>query len=426
MSPQIFTREWIDTATAAVLKDPDFHQRLRAFTASVQVRDEKDAFTMSFGPDGNVKITQGDEAKADFLLQGTRQQWDSALNSARDLGGASGHGLSLTGDQVSLDGHAVGLSRLWLALQGKLPVEPSLRDRAYEPAPLESPTEEVIGRYVQVGNYRTYYESAGVGRPVVCIHSGGADGREYRSLVPHLAALGYKAIALDFPGHGKSYPNLTDLEPIRSKTEWIEFLLAFSAKLDLDRPIYVGCAMSASLLLELAAEHPEAAGAIVSAIGTVDYTDGLSAEFLDALNHPQVNVSDFLQAVTPGLIGANLPVEARNEATWHNARNLTPEVMDADLRIYATHNVRSRLHKIHVPVLHIRSEFDSSVRDQDVEAIAADVPSATLVHLPGVGHLPMVEDPDQFNSTVEGFLNTLEGAHETSSADSAITQAARS
>ncbi|MFF2840563.1 alpha/beta fold hydrolase [Paenarthrobacter sp. NPDC057981] len=408
MSPQILTQEWIESAVEDALRDGHFSQRVRAFTASLHVADEKEGFTISFRPDGKFQVVASEEAIADFVLKGTRQQWESALESARDLGSATANGLTLHGDPTELAGHAVALSRLWLALQGNLAPRKAAPEEAGTQA--TNPTREVTGRYVDVKGFRTYYETAGTGRPIVCIHSGGADGREYRHLLPFLASLGYEAIAVDFPGHGKSYPDLTNLAPIRDLTEWIDFLLDFSAELGLDKPIYVGCAMSGSLLLELAATHPDASRAIVSTIGTVDYTDGLSDEFLDGLNHPKINVSDFLEAVTPGLIGPNLPTQAGNEATWHNARNLTPEVMDADLRIYARHNVRSRLHQISIPVLHIRTEFDPSVRDQDVEAIAAEVPTATLVSLPGVGHLPMVENPGLYNSTVEDYLRILDNS----------------
>lgn len=407
MSPQILTQEWIENAVDRALLDDHFRQRVRAFSAALHVRDEAEGFTISFRPDGEVQIVAGKEANADFVLEGTRQQWNDALKTSRDLGGATANGLTLHGDPTELAGHAVALSRLWLAFQGTLPAPDSVRAEKAPQPPLR-PANEIIGRYVDVNGYRTYYESVGSGRPVVCIHSGGADGREYRHLLPHLASLGYEAFALDFPGHGKSYPDLTNLEPIRDPHEWIEFLLAYSGELGLVKPVYVGCAMSGSLLLELAATHPDAASAIISTNGTVDYTDGLSDDFLDGLNHPRINVSDFLEAVTPGLIGQNLPVQAGNEATWHNARNLTPEVMDADLRIYARHNVRSRLHQIHIPVLHIRSEFDPSVRDQDVEAIATEVPTAILVNLPGVGHLPMVENPGLYNSTIEEYLRNLD------------------
>jgi pimeloyl-ACP methyl ester carboxylesterase len=264
---------------------------------------------------------------------------------------------------------------------------------------------EITGSYVDVLGYRTYFEGVGSGPPVVCIHTGGADGREYRQLLPHLAKVGWSAIALDMPGHGKSYPDLETLRPIDNPGLWIDFVLAFSRTAGLERPIYVGAAMSASLLLRLASEHPDATAGIVAAGATADYTGSLSEEFLDVLNHPQVNLPDFMESTTLGLSGPTAPLINQNECIWQNARNLTPEVMDADLRIYASHDIKNALKNIVAPVLHLRGEFDRTVSDLNAKMIRDGIPHVTMVDMPGVGHYSMMENPALFNGAVEDFLN---------------------
>jgi pimeloyl-ACP methyl ester carboxylesterase len=266
---------------------------------------------------------------------------------------------------------------------------------------------EITGRYIEVAGFRTFYESAGSGYPVVCIHTGGADSRQYRHLLGHLAGLGYHAIALDMPGHGKSYPDLATLEPITSAAGWVNFVLAFARRLGLMQPAYVGCAMSGSLLLRLAAEHPEATAGIVSANGNAEFF--LSREFLDVLDHPQVSVADYLDSMTVGLLGPDLPPHALNEARWHNARNLTPEVMQADMRIYAAHDVRQQLAEIKAPVLHLRGEFDRTVTDESAAAIRGGIRRVIMRQLPRVGHLAMLESPAMFNDAVAEFLQEVLG-----------------
>jgi pimeloyl-ACP methyl ester carboxylesterase len=271
----------------------------------------------------------------------------------------------------------------------------------------ELPVAEIIGRYLDVLGYRTYYESVGTGPAVVSIHSGGADSREYRHLLPELGRLGWHAIALDMPGHGKSYPNLDNLRPIDTAAHWVEFVLAFSRAIELDRPVYLGAAMSASVLLRLAAEHPDASRGIVAAGGTADFTGWLSEEYLDVLNHPLVNAADFMESTTPGLFGPHLAMAIQNECIWHNARSITPEVMEADLRIYATHDISGILDLIAVPVLHLRGEFDRTVNDENVAAIRAGIANVTMEALPGVGHYSMLEDPELFNRSVARFLTRI-------------------
>lgn len=58
---------------------------------------------------------------------------------------------------------------------------------------------EIVGRYVEVDGNRTFYDECGEGTPVVCVHTAGADSREYQYLLPLLAERGYRGLALDLP-----------------------------------------------------------------------------------------------------------------------------------------------------------------------------------------------------------------------------------
>ena len=47
--------------------------------------------------------------------------------------------------------------------------------------------EPIIGRYMQIDllgrPHRLYVEEAGEGTPLLCLHTAGADGRQYRALM---------------------------------------------------------------------------------------------------------------------------------------------------------------------------------------------------------------------------------------------------
>jgi pimeloyl-ACP methyl ester carboxylesterase len=71
--------------------------------------------------------------------------------------------------------------------------------------------EPMVGRYLNMeiagAMHRVYFEEAGQGIPLVCLHTAGADGRQYRHLLGDPAITDrYRVIALDMPWHGKSYP----------------------------------------------------------------------------------------------------------------------------------------------------------------------------------------------------------------------------
>ena len=71
--------------------------------------------------------------------------------------------------------------------------------------------EPIVGRYLTVQILgepcRVYFEEAGQGIPLVCLHTAGADGRQFRHLMCDAAiTANYRVIAFDMPWHGKSYP----------------------------------------------------------------------------------------------------------------------------------------------------------------------------------------------------------------------------
>ena len=74
-----------------------------------------------------------------------------------------------------------------------------------------SDIESIVGRYVNITvdgrAYRIFYEEAGSGIPLFCLHTAGADSRQFRHMLndPDLTAK-YHVVAFDLPWHGRSTP----------------------------------------------------------------------------------------------------------------------------------------------------------------------------------------------------------------------------
>src|SRR6202163_4780272 len=71
--------------------------------------------------------------------------------------------------------------------------------------------EPIIGRYLAVEvedtRYRVHVEEAGAGIPLLCLHTAGADSRQYRHLLNDAAVTDrFRVIAFDMPHHGRSNP----------------------------------------------------------------------------------------------------------------------------------------------------------------------------------------------------------------------------
>ena len=71
--------------------------------------------------------------------------------------------------------------------------------------------EPTTGRYLNLDldgrAHRLYFEEAGSGIPLVCLHTAGSDTRQYRALFndPEITQ-NFRVIAFDMPWHGKSSP----------------------------------------------------------------------------------------------------------------------------------------------------------------------------------------------------------------------------
>ena len=71
--------------------------------------------------------------------------------------------------------------------------------------------EAITGRYLPctiLGEpHRLYVEEAGQGIPLLCLHTAGADTRQYRGLMndPRVTDH-FRVIAFDMPWHGKTSP----------------------------------------------------------------------------------------------------------------------------------------------------------------------------------------------------------------------------
>jgi pimeloyl-ACP methyl ester carboxylesterase len=123
--------------------------------------------------------------------------------------------------------------------------------------------EPIIGRYMQLDlfgrRHRIYVEEAGEGAPLFCLHTAGADGRQYRALMNDRRITSrHRVVAFDMPWHGKSSPpsGWHNEEYQLSSAQYTTMILEIMTALELDRPILIGCSIGGRIALHLALEHP--------------------------------------------------------------------------------------------------------------------------------------------------------------------------
>src|SRR5262249_36280757 len=130
--------------------------------------------------------------------------------------------------------------------------------------------EPIVGRYVhvEIGGemHRIYFEENGTGIPLVCLHTAGSDGRQWRHLLADDEfAKNFRIIAFDMPWHGKSNPpaNWDGSEYQLTTARYTETIRAFCRTLKLDKPVVMGCSIGGRIVLNLAIDHADEFRALI-------------------------------------------------------------------------------------------------------------------------------------------------------------------
>jgi pimeloyl-ACP methyl ester carboxylesterase len=275
--------------------------------------------------------------------------------------------------------------------------------------------EPIVGRYlrlVMAGRpHRVYFEEAGQGIPLVCLHTAGADGRQYRHLLndPDVTAH-YRVIAFDMPWHGKSLPPPGwQREEYRLTTRgYTDLILAVCRALDLTRPVVLGCSIGGKIVLNLALEHPEAFRALIG----VEAADYQPPWYDDTtwLHRPDVHGGELAGAMMSGLIAPQSPEETRWDTLWGYMQG-GPGVFKGDLHFYRVDgDLRDRVARIDTrrcPLYLLTGEYDFSCQPDDTRRTASKIPGARVTIMKEIGHFPMSEHPAQFRRYILPVLDEI-------------------
>jgi pimeloyl-ACP methyl ester carboxylesterase len=263
----------------------------------------------------------------------------------------------------------------------------------------------VGGRY-----YRVYFEEAGAGVPLLCLHTAGADGRQFRHLLNDAAITDRcRVIAFDLPWHGKSLPpdGWQDEEYRLTTRQYVDFIRAFIGALELERPVLLGCSMGGKILLQVAVEWPDECRALIALEAAAHQQPWYDLDWLD---HPHTQSGTVCAALVWDLM-APMSARARRHEVWWLYAQGGPGVFKGDLYFYRVDSdFRDRLARADTrrcPLYLLTGAYDFSCTPEDTERTAAEIPGARVVIMEGLGHFPMCEDPARFRDYLLPVLDEI-------------------
>lgn len=247
-----------------------------------------------------------------------------------------------------------------------------------------------------------YYERHGSGEPLLFLHGLGSSGRDWEKQVAYFSEQ-YNVITLDTRGHGRSDKPAGPYSIPLFAADVAQLLKA----LELGPVHVVGLSMGGMITFQLAVERPE----LLKTITIVNST-------------PEIVINSFSDRVTLWQRLLIVRLMGMRKMGEFLANRLLPQPEFATLRQqfadrWAENDKRAYLHamkglvgwSVMAQLPHINTPTLVITADQDYtpvsvkEAHVAKMPHAELAIIPNSHHAVPVERPEQFNSTLEAFLN---------------------
>lgn len=250
----------------------------------------------------------------------------------------------------------------------------------------------------RAGGLEIAYERAGNGPPLVFVHGAADDGRIW---APQLEALADEltVVAWDEPGAGRS----SDVPAGFGITDYASCLAGLIEALALGPAHVAGLSWGGTVALELYRHRPELVATLILADTYAGWKGSLPENEVRArvaAAHRMLATSRVKHDPTfPGLF-AGAPPPRFVPLLSDIAAGVRRDSLMTQLLVMAETDQRDLLPRIAVPTLLIWGELDVRSPLGVARQFEQEIQDATLVVLPGAGHLSNLEQPAQFNAAV--------------------------
>jgi len=232
--------------------------------------------------------------------------------------------------------------------------------------------------------------------PVILIHGAGSHHLCWPVEIRRLK--GYRVLALDLPGHGRS-----EEAGQQTISAYSQKVLDFMEAVGIYQAVLVGHAMGGAIALMMAKMHPER----VLGIGVISSGAYLKVpkELLEDLASP-FTLPLALKLLQDRLFGADVTT-AVSKLVMQTLKETRPGVLYGDWQACERFDLRSEVEKIATPAWVAMGMQDRLVSPACALFLASQMPKAQLQWIPPAGHMVILEKPQELCQRLRKFLLEL-------------------
>lgn len=264
--------------------------------------------------------------------------------------------------------------------------------------PAPAAENAAAGRYAELPGVKLWFtDTGGSGTPIVLLHANTGISESWEVQSTAFARDGYRVIAFDRRGWGKSLADpATGPQPGSVAGD----LDALADYLKLDKFHLVGVAGGGFVSIDYAAWRPERLRSLVVAASTGQFAEKEMREITARIEIPELRKQDAVyREVGPSYRGANPEGTKRWIEIDQRARQ--PGAPAQPLR---TPNTFAKLGSVTMPVLVMAADADLLAPPALMHAWAAHLKNYEWATVPDSGHAIAWEHPDIFNEHVLAFV----------------------
>ncbi len=242
---------------------------------------------------------------------------------------------------------------------------------------------------------------------VVFLHGVGGAARAWAPQMQSFASAGFAPVALDLPGYG-ARPPVAEMhfDELAADVE------AAIAERGLQRPVLIGHSLGGMVAQTMLRRRPNGYAAAVlcctsPAFGNPsgDFQKKFVADRLAPLESGK-HMADLAPGIIGEIVGPAPDAAGRNLAVACMGA-VPSKTYRAAVQCLVGFDERANLASIGVPVLCLSGEHDRNAPPPMMERMAGRIPGARYICLPGVGHLPNLEAPAEFDAAVIEYLRSI-------------------